>query len=72
MTSKFEQIFQGLVEEQDLQHLNKQLVTVPLSLNISAVMKIEEAAEGKIKELLETEINQNTDAFIEMMGYDNW
>ena len=47
-------------------------IIVKLQLSIASVRKIEQAAEGDIKSLLEDEINNNPDAFIEMMGYDNW
>ena len=46
-------------------------IIVKLQLSIASVRKIEQAAEGDIKSLLEDEINNNPDAFIEMMGYDN-
>jgi len=47
-------------------------VIVKLQLNLDAVRKIEQMAEQDIKALLETEINNNVDTFIEMLGYDNW
>jgi hypothetical protein len=47
-------------------------VTVTLELSVAAVKKIERLAEQNIKELLENEINNSTDTFIEMMGYDNY
>jgi hypothetical protein len=47
-------------------------VPVTLELNEAAIKKIESLAERNIKELLENEINNSTDAFIEMMGYDNY
>ncbi len=51
--------------------MNKK-ITITLELDAIAVGKIEAAAEGDIASLLESEINENPDAFIEMMGYDNW
>lgn len=51
--------------------MNKK-IKVTLELDAIAVGKIEAAAEGDIQSLLEDEINNNPDAFIEMMGYDNW
>lgn len=47
-------------------------VIVKLQLSLDSVRKIERVAEADIKSLLEDEINNNPDAFIEMMGYDNW
>lgn len=47
-------------------------VPVTLELSVAAVKKIERLAEQNIKELLENEINNSTDTFIEMMGYDNY
>ena len=47
-------------------------VPVTLELSVAAVEKIERLAEQNIKELLENEINNSTDTFIEMMGYDNY
>ena len=51
--------------------MNKK-ITITLELDAIAVGKIEAAAEEGFKTLLEKEINENPDAFIEMMGYDNW
>jgi len=51
--------------------MNKK-ITITLELDAIAVGKIEAAAEGDIASLLESEINENADAFIEMFGYDNW
>jgi hypothetical protein len=51
--------------------MNKK-IKITLELDAIAVGKIEAAAEGDIQSLLESEINENPDAFIEMMGYDNW
>ena len=51
--------------------MNKK-ITITLELDADAVETIESAADGNLKSLLEQEINENTDAFIEMMGYDNW
>ena len=51
--------------------MNKK-ITITLELDAIAVGKIEAAAEEGFKTLLEKEINENADSFIEMMGYDNW
>lgn len=52
--------------------MNKK-ITITLELDAIAVGKIEAATESDIKSLLETEMsNANVDAFIEMLGYDNW
>ena len=51
--------------------MNKK-ITITLELEAYAIEAIESAADGNIKSLLEKEINENTDSFIEMMGYDNW
>ena len=48
------------------------VVQITLALNADIVRRIEKGAEQDIKSLLETEINQNPDSFIEMMGYENW
>ena len=50
--------------------MNKKIKVV-LELDAKAVKKIEKLAEADIKSLLEDEIN-NVDAFIDVMGYDNW
>ena len=50
--------------------MNKKIKVV-LELDAKAVKKIEQLAEADIKSLLEDEIN-NVDAFIDVMGYDNW
>lgn len=47
-------------------------VIVKLQLSLDSVRKIERIAEADIKSLLEDEINNNPDAFIEMMGLDNY
>jgi len=47
-------------------------VKVELILSAKIVRKIEELSETNIKSLLEKEINENGEAFIEMMGYDNF
>lgn len=44
---------------------------IELDLNQEIVEKIEELVGISIKELLEKEINEDGDVFIEMMGYDN-
>lgn len=64
MTPKFDKI----VNEQDV----SPSIIVKLQLNLDAVRTIEKYAEQDIKSLLENEINNNTESFIEMMGYDNW
>jgi hypothetical protein len=51
--------------------MNKK-IKIELELDAIAVGKIEAAAEEGFKTLLEKEINENADSFIEMMGYDNW
>jgi hypothetical protein len=51
--------------------MNKK-IKIELELDAIAVGKIEAAAEEEFKTLLEKEINENPDSFIEMMGYDNW
>lgn len=56
----------------DVQIAPAKKVPVTLELNERAIKKIERLAEQPIKELLENEINNSTDAFIEMMGYDNY
>jgi len=47
-------------------------IKVELELSAAAVKKIEALAEEDIKSILEDEINLHPNAFIEMMGYDNW
>lgn len=47
-------------------------IQIVLELNEKAVKKIEKLTEMNIKVLLEGEINVNTDAFIELLGYDNF
>ena len=64
MTPKFDKI----INEQDA----SPSIIVKLQLNLDAVRTIEKNAEQDIKSLLENEINNNTESFIEMMGYDNW
>ena len=51
--------------------MNKK-ITITLELDAIAVGKIEAAAEEGFKTLLEKEINENPDVFIEMLGLDNW
>jgi hypothetical protein len=51
--------------------MNKK-IKIELELDAIAVGKIEAAAEEGFKQLFEREINENPDAFIEMLGYDNW
>ncbi len=51
----------------------KNKITIELELNEKAVKKIEECLEdGTLKSLLESEINNNPDTFIEMLGLDNY
>jgi hypothetical protein len=64
MTPKFDKILE--------QNSAPTMVRVTLELSLDAVRQIEQLAESDIKPLLEKEINHNTEAFIEMMGYDNW
>ena len=51
--------------------MNKK-ITITLVLDAKAVRKIEKLALEGINKLLEREINENADTFIEMMGYDNY
>jgi hypothetical protein len=51
--------------------MNKKII-ITLELDADAIEAIESAADENIKSLLEKEINENTDSFIEQMGYDNW
>lgn len=44
---------------------------ITLDLDDDIVKKIEELTGTDIKELLESELNDNGDVFIEIMGYDN-
>lgn len=47
-------------------------VQITLELNERSIKMIEKMSEEKIKELLEKEINENPESFIETMGYDNF
>lgn len=47
-------------------------VQITLELNEKIVKKIEKLTEEKLKDLLEKEINESGEAFIEMLGYDNF
>ena len=47
-------------------------VQITLELNEEIVKKIEKLAEENLKDLLEKEINDAGDVFIELMGYDNF
>ena len=47
-------------------------VQITLELNEKIVKKIEKLTGENFKELLEKEINESPEAFIEMMGYDNF
>ena len=51
--------------------MNKK-IKIELELDAAAVKKIEKLNEVSLKQLLESEINENVDVFIEMMGYDNY
>jgi hypothetical protein len=66
--SNFNKIYKSLLKEDEA----PTSIIVKLQLNLDAVRRIEKGAEQDLKSLLETEINQNTDAFIEMLGYENW
>ena len=44
---------------------------ITLDLDDDIVKRIEELTGTDIKELLESELNDNGDVFIEIMGYDN-
>jgi len=46
-------------------------VKVTLELNSKIVNKIEKLTQEKFTDLLEREINENGEVFIEMLGYDN-
>jgi hypothetical protein len=48
-------------------------IKITLELPASSIQKIEQAADCSIKCLLQTEMSeQNVDAFVERMGWDNW
>ncbi len=47
-------------------------VTITLELSERMVKKIEKLAEEDIKTLLEKEINENGEEFIEALGYDDF
>ena len=47
-------------------------IQIVLELNEKAVKKIEKLTDMNFKELLEGEVNGNIDAFIELLGYDNF
>lgn len=47
-------------------------IKIELELSAAAVKKIEDLNGVSLKPLLESEINENVDVFIEMMGYDNY
>lgn len=47
-------------------------VQITLELNEKSVKMIERLAEEKLKDLLEKEINETPEVFIEKMGYDNF
>ena len=47
-------------------------VQITLELKEKIVKKIEKLTEEKLKDLLEKEINESGEAFIEMLGYDNF
>ncbi len=46
-------------------------VQITLELNEKIVKKIEKLTGDKFKDLIEKEINESGEVFIEMMGYDN-
>ena len=47
-------------------------IQIVLELNEKVVKKIENLTYTDFKELLEEEINNNAEAFIEQLGYDNY
>tara|TARA_R110000868_G_scaffold103681_1_gene285321 strand:+ start:1952 stop:2104 length:153 start_codon:yes stop_codon:yes gene_type:complete len=47
-------------------------IKIELELSAAAVDKIEKLNGVGLKQMLETEINENVDTFIELMGYDNY
>lgn len=48
-------------------------IKIELELNEKIVKKIEKLLDGeKLKDILEREMNENGETFIEMMGYDNF
>ena len=47
-------------------------IKIVLELDAKSVKKIEKAADDNIKNLIESEINNDPDCFIESLGYDNW
>lgn len=63
--------FNDLIEKLQNEELTPKKVRVELELDAAAVQKIENLAEQDIKSLLEAEIN-NVEAFIDIMGYNNW
>ena len=46
-------------------------ITITLELNEKTVKKIEKLTGDKFKDLIEKEINESGEWFIETMGYDN-
>ena len=46
-------------------------IQITLELNEKIVKKIEKLTGDKFKDLIEKEINESGEVFIEMMGYDN-
>jgi hypothetical protein len=51
--------------------MNKK-IKIELELDAAAVKKIEKLNGVGLKQMLECEINENVDTFIEIMGYDNY
>ena len=45
---------------------------IELDLYKTAVLKIEKETDMDLKHLLEKEINENVEAFIERLGYNNF
>ena len=54
-----------------LYKMNKK-IKIELELSAAAVEKIERLNGVSLKKMLECEINENVDTFIELMGYDNY
>jgi len=64
--------FNDVIKEVLGEDMSNGSIIVKLQLSLDSVRKIERVAEADIKSLLEDEINNNPDAFIEMMGFDNY
>jgi hypothetical protein len=67
---KFDKIINEIMSTPTDTNPNK--VTITLELDAKMVKRIERLAEESLKGLLEREINQSGEAFIEMLGYDNY